>query len=80
MGSSMHGGTSAGVGALEAKPNDYVYFERRPAMFGDDVMQKATAAKMRLELYYKEAVEGVVARKERWVFISLPGRLPIHGK
>lgn len=51
--------------SLTEKGNDYVYFERRPQMFGESIMQKSTAAKMRLELYYKEAVEGVVARKGR---------------
>ena len=57
---SLHPSSSAGD-----KGPDYVYFERKPAQFGDTVMGKATAAKMRLELYYKEAVEGVVGRKER---------------
>ncbi|GMK55161.1 hypothetical protein CspeluHIS016_0202170 [Cutaneotrichosporon spelunceum] len=44
---------------------DYVYFERRPQQFSEETRGKATAAKMKLELYYKEAVEGVVGRKER---------------
>lgn len=59
------GGSSNSPNSLGEKGNDYVYFERRPQMFGEQVMQKSTAAKMRLELYYKEAVEGVVARKGR---------------
>ncbi|ORY32149.1 putative serine/threonine-protein kinase orb6 [Naematelia encephala] len=47
------------------KGPDYVYFERKPNQFGETVTGKAMAAKMKLELYYKEAVEGVVGRKER---------------
>jgi protein-serine/threonine kinase len=47
------------------KGPDYVYFERKPAGFGEGTQGKAMAAKMKLELYYKEAVEGVVGRKER---------------
>lgn len=49
------------------KGPDYVYFERKPGQFGETIAQKSTAAKMRLELYYKETVEGVVGRKERYV-------------
>lgn len=51
---------------------DYVYFERKPAQFGETIAQKSTAAKMRLELYYKETVEGVVGRKERYVAGAVP--------
>lgn len=51
---------------------DYVYFERKPAQFGETIAQKSTAAKMRLELYYKETVEGVVGRKERYVARVVP--------
>ena len=47
------------------KGPDYVYFERKPGQFSEQTTGKAMAAKMRLELYYKEAVEGVVGRKER---------------
>lgn len=50
------------------KGPDYVYFERKPNQYGEATAGKAMAAKMRLELFYKEAVEGVVGRKERWVF------------
>ena len=63
--------TSSSQGSLHPsniatdKGPDYVYFERKPNQFGENVAGKATAAKMKLELYYKEAVEGVVGRKER---------------
>lgn len=54
-------------GANTEKGPDYVYFQRSPGQYGEQVTGKAMAAKMRLELFYKEAVEGVVGRKERWV-------------
>ncbi|WWD19359.1 hypothetical protein CI109_103818 [Kwoniella shandongensis] len=54
-----------GAGAGGDKGPDYVYFERRPNQFGEATQGKAMAAKMKLELFYKEAVEGVVGRKER---------------
>ncbi|KAK4689636.1 hypothetical protein P7C73_g467, partial [Tremellales sp. Uapishka_1] len=56
--------TGAPVNPNDKGP-DYVYFERRPSQFGESTMGKAMAAKMKLELFYKEAVEGVVGRKER---------------
>jgi protein-serine/threonine kinase len=54
-------------GVNAEKGPDYVYFQRNPTQYGEQVTGKAMAAKMRLELFYKEAVEGVVGRKERWV-------------
>ncbi|KAJ9120756.1 hypothetical protein QFC22_002687 [Naganishia vaughanmartiniae] len=65
---SYNGSSGQGRGATGAgKGPDYVYFERKPGQFGETIAQKSTAAKMRLELYYKETVEGVVGRKERQV-------------
>ena len=69
--SSLHpsGSTSSASGSGGAdKGPDYVYFERKPSQFSEATTGKATAAKMKLELYYKEAVEGVVGRKERYVY------------
>jgi protein-serine/threonine kinase len=62
--STLHPSGSGGIAGQDKGP-DYVYFERKPAQFTDATTGKATAAKMKLELYYKEAVEGVVGRKER---------------
>jgi hypothetical protein len=59
------GGSSSSSSSPGDKGPDYVYFERKPAQFGESTAGKAMAAKMKLELYYKEAVEGVVGRKER---------------
>jgi protein-serine/threonine kinase len=64
-GATTPGGGPAPAGLSSDRGPDYVYFERKPNLFGQDIVQKATAAKMRLELYYKEAVQGVVERKER---------------
>lgn len=58
-------GTPMDMNGSSDKGPDYVYFERRPQQFSEMTRGKATAAKMKLELYYKEAVEGVVGRKER---------------
>lgn len=73
--SSLHpsGSTSSASGSGSSsggadKGPDYVYFERKPSQFSEATTGKATAAKMKLELYYKEAVEGVVGRKERYVY------------
>jgi protein-serine/threonine kinase len=64
---ALHPSGSGGIagGSPSDKGPDYVYFERKPGAFGENTMGKAMAAKMKLELFYKEAVEGVVGRKER---------------
>lgn len=62
------------------KGPDYVYFERKPAQLGESTTGKAMAAKMKLELYYKEAVEGVVGRKERSVFTSCSGNSSLRDR
>jgi protein-serine/threonine kinase len=68
------GSTSASSSSpnLSASPSgdkgpDYVYFERKPTQVTESTLGKAMAAKMKLELFYKEGVEGVVGRKERYV-------------
>ena len=45
---------------------DYVYFERHPERY-ESARQKSTGVRMRLELWYKEGVEGAVERRERSV-------------
>lgn len=64
-GSDPNGSNGANGASPADKGPDYVYFERLPNQFSESTRGKATAAKMKLELYYKEAVEGVVGRKER---------------
>lgn len=41
--------------------------KRKPTQYSESTLGKAMAAKMKLELFYKEGVEGVVGRKERFV-------------
>lgn len=49
------------------KPADYVYFERTTAGFSDDAVPRAKAAQLKLEHYYKIAVEAAVERNARYV-------------
>ncbi|KAG8931593.1 Serine/threonine-protein kinase [Tulasnella sp. 417] len=49
------------------KDSDYVYFQRSTAGFSKDVVPKATAAKLKLEHYYKVAVESAIERNKRRV-------------
>lgn len=71
-----HNGGGEGNGAMSDKGPDYVYFERKPAQLGETTTGKAMAAKMKLELFYKEAVESVVGRKERYVGVTLRSTIP----
>jgi hypothetical protein len=50
-----------------AKPADYVYFERSTAGFSKDALPKATMAKLKLEHFYKVAVESAIERNTRLV-------------
>ncbi|KAG8747523.1 Serine/threonine-protein kinase [Ceratobasidium sp. 414] len=50
-----------------AKPADYVYFERSTAGFSKDALPKATIAKLKLEHFYKVAVESAIERNTRRV-------------
>lgn len=51
-----------------ARGPDYVVFERLPQQaFSRSGLEKATAAKLKLEHYYKKAVDDVVERNTRWV-------------
>lgn len=50
------------------KADDYVYFERRPQdNFTSDAVARATAAKLKLESYYKVAVDAAIERNARCV-------------
>lgn len=45
---------------------DYVYFERRPQdTFTSDAVARATAAKLKLESYYKMVVDTAIERNAR---------------
>lgn len=47
------------------RPDDYVYFERSTAEFSSDAIARCTAAKLKLESYYKVAVQSAIERNAR---------------
>jgi len=49
------------------KGSDYVYFNRSTAGFSAEAVPKAKAAQLKLEHYYKVAVETAVERNVRYV-------------
>jgi protein-serine/threonine kinase len=67
---SMSASGSLSGAQTPGKGPDYVYFQRNPQQYSPHIAQKSTATKMRMELYYKQAVEGVVQRKERRVTLE----------
>jgi hypothetical protein len=48
-------------------PTDYVYFERSPHGFRKDTLEKAQAAKLKLEHFYQKAVQEAIERNGRSV-------------
>ncbi|KAF8640000.1 hypothetical protein AX17_001246 [Amanita inopinata Kibby_2008] len=61
---STHGSQN---GHTASKPPDYVYFDRSLTGFSDEAPPRAKAAQMKLELYYKVAVDAAVDRNQRRV-------------
>jgi protein-serine/threonine kinase len=58
---------------------DYVYFDRRPQnYFTSDAVARATAAKLKLESYYKVAVDTAIERNARWVTACALASLHSH--
>lgn len=54
------------------KGEDYVYFDRQPQdNFSTDAVARATAAKLKLESYYKVAVDAAIERNARCVEYSV---------
>ena len=49
-------------------PTAYVYFERSPGGFRKDTLEKAQAAKLKLEHFYQKAVQDAIERNGRSVF------------
>ena len=45
--------------------SDYVYFDRSTSTFSSDAVARATAAKLKLESYYKVAVDAAIERNAR---------------
>ncbi|KAF9567304.1 kinase-like protein [Agrocybe pediades] len=53
--------------ANNGKPDDYVYFDRNLKEFSEGAMPKAQSAQLKLEHYYKVAVDSAVERNTRRV-------------
>lgn len=49
----------------KGRGDDYVYFERSTDGFSSDAVSRATAAKLKLESYYKLAVDSAIERNAR---------------
>jgi hypothetical protein len=49
-----------------SKPADYVYFDRTTTGFSDDAAPRAKAAQLKLEHYYKVAVDAAIERNTRF--------------
>ena len=49
-----------------------VYFERSTTKFSTDAVARSTAAKLKLESYYKMAVDSAIERNARSVNSCLP--------
>ncbi|TFK55732.1 AGC/NDR protein kinase [Heliocybe sulcata] len=49
------------------KPADYVYFDRTTTGFSEDAVQRAKAAQLKLQHYYKVAVDSAIERNTRRV-------------
>lgn len=48
-----------------SKPADYVYFDRSTAGFSDEAVPRAKAAQLKLEHFYKVAVDSAIERNTR---------------
>ena len=63
--SSVASSQSQSSSSRDNKPADYVYFERTTAGFSDDAVPRSKAAQLKLEHYYKVAVEAAIERNQR---------------
>jgi protein-serine/threonine kinase len=54
-----------------SKPADYVYFDRTTTGFSDEAVPRAKAAQLKLEHYYKVAVDAAIERNTRFSPLSL---------
>jgi len=53
-----------------SKPADYVYFDRTTTGFSDEAVPRAKAAQLKLEHYYKVAVDSAIERNTRFSPLS----------
>ncbi|KAF9057554.1 AGC/NDR protein kinase [Panaeolus papilionaceus] len=52
---------------LNNKPSDYVYFDRNTSSFSEEATVRAKSAQLKLEHYYKVAVDSAIERNSRRV-------------
>ena len=52
--------------AQSSKPSDYVYFDRTTSGFSAEAVPKAKGAQVKLEHFYKVAVEAAIERNTRY--------------
>ena len=57
------------------KPADYVYFDRTAAGFSAEAVPRAKAAQLKLEHFYKVAVDSAIERNQRCVLAAC---VPLH--
>ena len=63
--------------ASKTRGEDYVYFDRSTEGFSTDAVSRATAAKLKLESYYKLAVDVAIERNGRYVWRDPPDRFRV---
>ncbi|RDB22790.1 Serine/threonine-protein kinase CBK1 [Hypsizygus marmoreus] len=65
--SSVRGSQTTPQAPQPARPADYVYFERTTAGFSEEAGSRAKSAQLKLEHYYKVAVDSAIERNSRRV-------------
>ena len=66
--SSVNG---AGGASNAAKSPDYVYFDRTTAGFSDDAVPRAKGAQLKLEHYYKVAVDAAIEQTRGFLRVMI---------
>lgn len=70
QGSSTSTRASTSTTTSSDKPADYVYFERSSSGFSDDAIPRAKTAQLKLEHFYKVAVDAAIERNTRYAFLT----------
>lgn len=63
--------SASSTNSSSAKPADYVYFDRSTAGFSEEAVPKAKGAQLKLEHFYKVAVDSAIERNQRYVCLIL---------
>ena len=70
MSSQNSSGSMATSSSTTPKPADYVYFDRTVTGFSAEAVPRAKAAQLKLEHFYKVAVDSAIERNQRYVLIA----------